>query len=42
MFVAGLTTSDRPEDSVQGMEAVGLITRMAYATVSPESVLEVG
>ena len=29
MFVAGLSTSDRPEDQVQGMEAVGLITRMA-------------
>ena len=41
MFVAGLSTSDRPEDQVKGMEAVGLITRMAYATVSPDSVLDV-
>ncbi len=41
MFVAGLSTSDRPEDAVQGMEAVGMITRMAYSTVSPESVLDV-
>ena len=41
MFVAGLSTSDRPEAQVQGMEAVGLITRMAYETVSPESVLDV-
>ena len=40
MFVAGLSTSDRPEDSAQGMEAIGQITRMAYATVSPESVLD--
>ena len=42
MFVAGLSTSDRAEDQVQGMEAVGLITRMAYETVSPESVLDEG
>lgn len=41
VFVAALATSDRPKDSLQGMEAIGLITRMAYETLSPESVLDV-
>lgn len=40
MFVAGLATSDVPEDSGTGMEAIGEITRMAYEVVSPESVLD--
>ena len=41
MFAGALATSDHPQDGTKGMEAIGLITGMACAAVSPESVIDI-
>ena len=38
--IGALATTDTREESQQGMEAIGEICRLAYLTLSPESVLE--
>ena len=39
LVIAALATTDTREESEKGMEAIGHISRLAYETLSPESVL---
>ncbi len=40
LIIGALATTDTREESEKGMVAIGHISRLAYETLSPESVLE--